>query len=91
MIFNRFKKLLVYSAALYFLRKNTHYTRVYTVLKNDINFRRLTLVYFRKGRNADQTAKNECTVYGEGALAESTVCKWFNKFRSRNIDLEADL
>jgi len=43
------------------------------------------LFYFRKGKNAAQTAKKICIVYGDSAVTESTVQKWF---RNGNFDLE---
>jgi len=48
----------------------------------------LMLFYFRKGKNAAQTAKKICIVYGDSAVAESTVRKWFTRFRNDNFDLE---
>jgi len=56
--------------------------------ENKVHFRHLMLFYFRKGKNAAQTAKKICIVYGDSAVAESTVLKWFTRFRNDNFDLE---
>ncbi|KAM0730355.1 Histone-lysine N-methyltransferase SETMAR [Formica fusca] len=56
--------------------------------KNKVYFRHLMLFYFQKGKNAVQTAKKICAVYGNDAIAESTVRKWFARFRIGNFDLE---
>lgn len=42
-----------------------------------------------KKKTAVQKAKMICAVYGDGAKAESTAFKWFDRFRSVNIELEA--
>lgn len=44
----------------------------------------LTFFYFRK---VVQRAQNICAIYGNGSIAESSVCKWFTRYRSRNFDL----
>ena len=46
------------------------------------------LYYFRKGKNAARTTSKICSVYGENAVAESTVRKWFAKFKANNFNLE---
>jgi len=56
--------------------------------ENKVHSRHLMLFYFRKGKNAAQTAKKICIVYGDSAVAESTVRKWFTRFRNGNFDLE---
>lgn len=33
-------------------------------------------------KNLEQTAKKICAIYGDSAIAESIVCKWFARFRS---------
>jgi len=53
-----------------------------------MHFRHLMLFYFRKGKNAAQTAKKICIVYGDSAVAESTIRKWFTRFKNGNFDLE---
>ena len=40
------------------------------------------LYYFKKGKNAIETQKINCTVYGEGAVTDQTCQKWFAKFRA---------
>jgi len=53
-----------------------------------VHFRHLMLFYFRKGKNTAQTAKKICIVFGNNAVAESLVRKWFTHFRNSNFDLE---
>lgn len=55
--------------------------------ENKEHFRHVMLFYFRKEKNASQTARKICSVYGEGAVAESTVRKWFVQFRCGNFDV----
>ena len=38
------------------------------------------LYYFKKGKNATETWKKICTVYGEGAVTDRMCQKWFVKF-----------
>ena len=35
---------------------------------------------FKKGKNATETQKKICAVYGEGAVIDRTCQKWFAKF-----------
>lgn len=51
-------------------------------------FRCLMLFYFRKGRNATQTKKKICDVYGENAVSERVCQKWFQKFRDGDTTCE---
>jgi len=44
---------------------------------------------FLKGKNATQAANKICAVYGEGAVAERTVRKWFTRFKASDFNLEA--
>jgi len=54
------------------------------------------LFYFWKEKNAAQTAKKICieivpygdSGYGDSAVTESIVQKWFTRFRNGNFDLE---
>ncbi|XP_023230347.1 histone-lysine N-methyltransferase SETMAR-like [Centruroides sculpturatus] len=55
--------------------------------ENKEHFRHIMLFYFRKGKNASQTQKKICSVYGEGAIDDSTCRKWFRKFRESNFNL----
>ena len=43
-------------------------------------FWRIMLYYLKKGKNATETQKKICAVYGEGAVADRTCQKWFAKF-----------
>ena len=40
---------------------------------------------FRKSKNATETPKKICAVYGEGAVTDQTCQKWFAKFRARDF------
>lgn len=53
-----------------------------------IHFRHLMIFYFRKGKSAAQTVNKICSVYGDDAVGESTVRKWFARFRTGNFELE---
>jgi len=55
---------------------------------NNVYFRCISLFYFRKGKNASQTFKEICAVYGENAVSERVCRKWFQKFRCGDIDLQ---
>ena len=41
---------------------------------------RVMLYYFKRGKNATETQKKICAVYGEGAVTDQTCQKWFVKF-----------
>lgn len=41
--------------------------------ENKVHFRHLMHSFYKKGKNATQTANEICAVYGEGAVAERTV------------------
>ena len=43
---------------------------------------------FRKSKNATETPKKICAVYGEGAVTDQTCQKWFAKFRARDFLLD---
>ena len=43
-------------------------------------FQHVILYYFKKGKNATETQKKICAVYGEGAVTDQTCQKWFVKF-----------
>lgn len=58
------------------------------MVANKVHYRHLMLFFFRKGKNATQAANKICAVYGEGAVAERTVRKWFARFKARDFDLE---
>ncbi|CAK9798994.1 Histone-lysine N-methyltransferase SETMAR [Anthophora plagiata] len=56
--------------------------------ENKVHFRHLFVFYFRKGKNAAETVRKISAVFGEGSVAESTVRKWFARFKSGKFDLE---
>ena len=53
--------------------------------ENKMHFRHLFVFYFRKGKNVAETVRKISAVYGEGSVAESTVWKWFARFKSGSI------
>ena len=46
------------------------------------------LYYFKKSKNATETHKKICAVYGEGAVTDQTCQKWFAKFRAGDFSLD---
>ena len=48
--------------------------------ENMQHFKHIILYYFKKGKNATETQKKNCAVYGEGAVTDRTCQKWFAKF-----------
>lgn len=52
------------------------------------HFRHILLFYYRKGKNAVQSRKKLCDMYGEDVLKESQCQNWFVKFRSDDFDIE---
>ena len=46
------------------------------------------LYYFKKGKNATETQKRICAVYGEGAVTDRTCQKWFVKFHAGDFLLD---
>ena len=46
------------------------------------------LYYFKKGKNANETHKKICAVYGEGAVTDRTCQKWFAKSRAGDFLLD---
>ena len=52
------------------------------------HFQYIMLSYFKEGKNATQTQKKICAVYGEGAVTDWTCQKWFAKFRAGDFLLD---
>ena len=52
------------------------------------HFWHIMLYYFKKGKNATETQKKICAVYGEGAMTDRTCQKWFAKFRAGDFSLD---
>ena len=52
------------------------------------HFRHIMLYYFKKGKNATETHRKICAVYGEGAVTNRTCQKWFAKFRAGDFLLD---
>lgn len=55
---------------------------------DSVHFRHIMLFFFKKGKNAAQTARKIRAVYGGDSIADSTVQKWFSRFRSGDFSLE---
>ena len=53
------------------------------------HFWHIMLYYFKKGKNATETQKKICAVYGEGAVTERMCPKWFAKFRAGDFSLDS--
>ena len=47
--------------------------------ENKQHFQRIMLNYFKKGKNATETQKKICTMYGEGAVTDQMCQMWFVK------------
>ena len=52
------------------------------------HFQHIMLYYFKKGRNATETHKKICAVYGEDAVTDRTCQKRFAKFRAGDFSLD---
>lgn len=52
------------------------------------DFRIIYFYEFKLGRNAAETCRNVNKVWGEGTVNESTVQRWFQKFRNGNFNLK---
>lgn len=55
--------------------------------ENKQHFRHVMLFYFKQGKNAAQTQKKICAVYGKNTVNERTCQKWFAKFRAGDLSL----
>lgn len=55
---------------------------------NKEHFRNILLFYFRRGKNAAESYRDICDVYGEEAITHSTCKNWFKRFRSGEFSLE---
>lgn len=55
---------------------------------NKEHFRNILLFYFRKGKNAAESCRDICDVYGKEAITHSTCKNWFKRFRSGELSLE---
>jgi len=56
--------------------------------ENKVHFKHLMLFFYWKDKNATQAANKICAVYGEGAVVERTVRKWFARFKAGDFNLE---
>ncbi|XP_023237751.1 histone-lysine N-methyltransferase SETMAR-like [Centruroides sculpturatus] len=55
-----------------------------------VHVRHIMLWEFKLGKNATETAKKICNVYGSGVISDRVVRKWFTKFRSGDFSLKDD-
>ncbi|CAK9796093.1 Histone-lysine N-methyltransferase SETMAR [Anthophora plagiata] len=55
---------------------------------NKVHCSHLMLFFYRKGKNATKAANKICTVYGEAAVAEKTMRKWFARFKAGDSNFE---
>ena len=46
------------------------------------------LCFIKKGKNATETQKKICTLYGEGAVTEQKCKKWFTQFHAGDFSLD---
>ena len=61
------------------------------ILKMEENmqyFQHIRLYYFKKCKNATETQKTICAVYGEGAVIDWMCHKWFVKFCAGDFSLD---
>ncbi|KAL7640620.1 UNVERIFIED_CONTAM: hypothetical protein RMT77_008895 [Armadillidium vulgare] len=58
---------------------------------NNQNFRIChVMLFFKKFENAAKICKTICEVYGDDAVGESTVWRWFAKFKAWKLSFEDD-
>ena len=55
---------------------------------NTQHFQCVVLYYFKKGKNATDTQKKICAMYGEGAVTDRMCQKWFVKFHAGDFSLD---
>ena len=52
-----------------------------------VHIRHVMLWEFKNNKNATETAKKICSVYGQGVITDRQVRNWFSKFRSGDTSL----
>ena len=55
--------------------------------ENMQHFQHIILYYFKEGKNATETQKKTCAMYGEGAVTDLMWKKWFVKFCAGDFSL----
>ena len=55
--------------------------------RNKQHFWHIILYYFKRGKNATETQKKVCAVYGEGVVTDGTCQKWIVRFLSGTFSL----
>lgn len=58
------------------------------MVANKVHYRHLMLFFFQNDKSATLAANKICAVYGEGAVAERTVRKWFARFKASDFNLD---
>ena len=56
--------------------------------ENTQHFQHIMLYYFNKGKNATETQKKICVVYGEDAVTDWMCQKWFAKFHGGDFSVD---
>ena len=56
--------------------------------ENKVHFRHLILFFYRKGENVTHAVNEICAVYGEGAVTDRTVRKWFTRLKAGDFILK---
>ena len=51
------------------------------------DFQHILLLEFNRGAKAEEAARNVCAVYGDNAIGETTVRKWFPVLRRSVLPL----
>ena len=55
---------------------------IFKMEENTQHFWHIMLNYLKKGKNATETQKMICAMYGEGAVTDQMCEKWFVKFHA---------
>ena len=57
-------------------------------VENHVHIRHILLYHFEKGHKAAEAFRDLNELFGEGTIDESTVRRWFIRFKSGNTSLE---
>src|SRR6185312_15178968 len=57
-------------------------------IENHIHIRHILLYHFEKGHKAAEAFRDLNELFGDGTIDESTVRRWFIRFKSGNTSLE---
>ena len=72
------------------LTKSVNFCVAILILKMEENKQHFwhIILYFKKGKNATETQKKICAVYGKGAMADQTCLNWSAKFYAGDFSLD---